>query len=147
MLDLDNFKEINDIHGHVFGDEYLAAVGSTIKSTLPRSTDYAVRYGGDEFLVVLFDTDEVGAKMVAENIRRNISTIALEDTYLKLIRQTTCSMGVYSLIPNHGDDVNQIAKLADEALYEAKHQGKNRIVVHQKSNSSDKKNDHAGPSN
>ena len=147
MLDLDNFKEINDVHGHVFGDEYLTAVGITIKSTLPRSTDYAVRYGGDEFLVVLFDTDEVGAMIVAESIRRNISAIALEDTYLKLIRKTTCSMGVYSLIPNQGDDVNQIAKLADEALYEAKHEGKNRIVVHQKSNNNDHKNDHTETSN
>jgi diguanylate cyclase (GGDEF)-like protein len=129
MLDLDSFKEINDIHGHVFGDDYLAAVGSTIKSTLPRSTDYAVRYGGDEFLIVLFDTDESGAKIVAENIRRNISEIALEDTYLKIIRKTTCSMGVFSLIPKVGDDVNLIAKRADDALYQAKHEGKNRIVM------------------
>jgi len=133
MLDLDNFKEINDVHGHIFGDQYLGAVGDIIKSTLPRSTDYAVRYGGDEFLIVLFDTDEDGAKIVAEHVRHNIGEIALEDTYLKQIRKTTCSMGVFSLIPKVGNDVNQIAKLADEALYQAKHEGKNRIVIHQQS--------------
>ncbi len=133
MLDLDNFKEINDVHGHIFGDQYLSAVGDIIKSTLPRSTDYAVRYGGDEFLIVLFDTDEEGAKIVAEHVRSNIGAIALEDTYLKQIRKTTCSMGVFSLIPKVGNDVNQIAKLADEALYQAKNQGKNRIVIHQQS--------------
>jgi diguanylate cyclase (GGDEF)-like protein len=132
MLDLDSFKEINDIHGHVFGDQYLAEVGSAVRQTLPRSTDYAVRYGGDEFLVILFDTDEAGAKIVAENIRNNISEIAIEDTYLKLIRKTTCSMGVYSLIPKVGIDVNLIAKRADEALYQAKHEGKNRIAVYQR---------------
>ena len=131
MLDLDNFKKLNDTFGHVLGDQYLIKVGEKIKQALPRATDFGVRYGGDEFMIVLFDTDDKGAKIVAENIRKSIEDITLVDGDQPLDIQTTCSMGVMTLIPKVGMDIIKLTKLADEALYEAKRHGKNTITTKQ----------------
>lgn len=129
MLDLDNFKNLNDTYGHVLGDQYLIKVGEKIMHALPRATDFGVRYGGDEFMIVLFDTVEQGAMIVAENIRQSIEDIILTDNDKTLDIQTTCSMGVMTLIPKSGMDIIQLTKLADEALYEAKRHGKNSITM------------------
>ena len=131
MLDLDNFKKLNDTFGHVLGDQYLIKVGEKIKQALPRATDFGVRYGGDEFMIVLFDTDDKGAMIVAENIRKSIEDITLIDAGQPLDIQTTCSMGLMTLIPKTGMDIIQLTKLADEALYEAKRHGKNTITTKQ----------------
>lgn len=128
MLDLDNFKTINDSFGHLTGDQYLMKVGEKIRTSLPRSTDFVVRYGGDEFMVVLFDTDIDGALIVAEHIRKNIEDIDLMDGDTRLDVQTTCSMGVMTVRPEAGMNLETLTKKADEALYEAKKQ-KNKIHV------------------
>lgn len=128
MLDLDNFKHINDVYGHLTGDNYLQAVGKVLQESLPRSTDFVVRFGGDEFLIVLFDTAIEGAVIVSEQINKNIEKIVLFDEDKALDIQTTCSMGVVSLIPDKSTSTEAITKLADEALYEAKNQGKNKVV-------------------
>lgn len=128
MLDLDNFKSINDVYGHLIGDNYLQAVGKVLKDSIPRSTDFVVRFGGDEFLIVLFDTAIEGAVIVAEQINKNIENINLVDDDKTLDIQTTCSMGVVSLIPGKHITTEVITKLADDALYEAKKQGKNKVV-------------------
>lgn len=129
MLDLDNFKNINDKFGHVSGDQYLMKVGEMMKLALPRSTDFVVRYGGDEFMVVLFDTNIDGALVVAEQIRQSVEAIELTDGATPLDVQTTCSMGVMSILPEAGVDIEMLTKMADEALYEAKKLGKNKIHV------------------
>lgn len=128
MLDLDNFKNINDVYGHLTGDNYLQAVGNVLQKSLPRSTDFVVRFGGDEFLIVLFDTALEGAMVVAEQINKNIENIVLKEDDKTLDIQTTCSMGVVSLIPDKNTTTEEITKLADDALYEAKNQGKNKVV-------------------
>lgn len=128
MLDLDNFKSINDDFGHLIGDHYLQAVGTALQEALPRSTDFVVRYGGDEFLIVLFDTALEGAVIVSNQIRKSIEDIVLVDEEKTLDIQTTCSMGVVCLVPEKNTTTDDITKMADEALYEAKNQGKNKVV-------------------
>ncbi len=129
MLDLDNFKEINDTYGHVYGDQFLIKMGDTLTKSLHRSTDFVVRYGGDEFLLVLFDTDKTDAMSLIRQIKNNVdegsTVITAEGENIK----TTCSVGVYSFVPRSGTGVTQVTKFADEALYTAKSKGKNQIIV------------------
>ena len=121
LLDLDHFKRINDAHGHDRGDDALAAVGDVL-STAVRASDYAGRYGGEEFLVLLPDTDREGALVVAEKIRQAIARIRLHG----LDRPLSASLGVASL-PSDGVDGDALLRLADRALYAAKAAGRNRV--------------------
>ncbi|MDP2682984.1 MAG: diguanylate cyclase [Deltaproteobacteria bacterium] len=126
MMDIDDFKRINDTYGHRTGDHVLKEVADMIKK-LVRKTDIVARYGGEEFSVILPHTNLDGAEEEAERIREAISSHA----YANLTKETiTISLGVVSYpsgktIMNAGDFVN----LADTALYEAKRSGKNKVVV------------------
>jgi two-component system cell cycle response regulator len=120
LLDLDNFKSVNDTFGHQVGDKVLFEVASTIKSVL-RQSDILGRYGGEEFLVILPNTDEVETKAVGEKIREAVSCIENLATGL----QVTISGG---LATNHGFSYRQMIKEADFRLLEAKKTGKNKIV-------------------
>ncbi|HLA51404.1 MAG TPA: diguanylate cyclase, partial [Thermodesulfobacteriota bacterium] len=126
MMDIDDFKRINDTYGHRTGDHVLKEVADMIKK-LVRKTDIVARYGGEEFSVILPHTNLLGAEEEAERIREAISSHA----YANLTKETiTISLGVVSYpsgktIMNAGDFVN----LADTALYEAKRSGKNKVVV------------------
>ncbi|NCC81969.1 MAG: GGDEF domain-containing protein [Clostridia bacterium] len=123
MLDIDNFKRFNDENGHVEGDKILIKFASLIEKNLPRSTDFAARYGGDEFVIVLYDTEKEGAKKVFEKIRDIIKNSEDIKEYLSL------SMGSISIIPDEKTTIEDMIKEADDALYEAKVSGKNRIIV------------------
>ncbi len=126
MIDVDNFKTINDTRGHLAGDAVLRAIGRTIQSTL-RGYDFAVRYGGDEFLIVLAQNNPAGATLVAERIRDIIRQHAFFPG--QAAAPVTVSIGVAS-VP--GQDVQSSTCLidaADQALYQAKSQGKNRVVT------------------
>ena len=126
MMDIDDFKRINDTYGHRTGDHVLKEVADMIKKIV-RKTDIVARYGGEEFSVILPHTNLDGAEEEAERIREAISSHA----YANLTKETiTISLGVVSYpsgktIMNAGDFVN----LADTALYEAKRSGKNKVVV------------------
>jgi len=120
LLDLDNFKSVNDTYGHQVGDKVLFEVASTIKSVL-RQSDILGRYGGEEFLVILPNTDEVETKAVGEKIREAVSCIENLATGLHV----TISGG---LATNHGFSYRQMIKEADFRLLEAKKTGKNRII-------------------
>lgn len=126
MIDIDDFKKINDTHGHRTGDQVLKEVADMIKRHV-RKTDIVARYGGEEFSVILPHTNLDGAEEEAERIREAISS----HTYANLTKETmTVSLGVVSYpsgktMLNAGDLVN----LADTALYEAKRSGKNRVMV------------------
>lgn len=132
MVDVDNFKEINDRFGHHYGDQYLEQLGELLMRILKRSTDFVVRYGGDEFLLVLFDTESDGAKQIAQKIKKETQELRIYDPRKSAVIETTCSIGVFSFIPTAGTMTKQVTKLVDEALYLAKRGGKNRIVVHEK---------------
>ena len=126
MLDLDYFKQINDKHGHQVGDDILVLVANAISDRC-RLADHVGRYGGEEFLIVLPETSEPEALELAERIRQTIAALKL-DIGLSL----TVSIGVASLSLENEVDSHTFIKQADDAVYKAKEQGRNRVVGSQK---------------
>jgi diguanylate cyclase (GGDEF)-like protein len=120
MIDIDHFKRHNDTFGHQSGDELLRKVGATLRDNC-RAMDMAARFGGEEFCLVMPGTDIVTAAGVAERVRRAIAEIAAE-------QPVSASVGV-ACAPDQGRTPADIARAADEALYAAKNQGRNRVVV------------------
>ncbi|HEY2318228.1 MAG TPA: GGDEF domain-containing protein [Solirubrobacteraceae bacterium] len=120
LLDLDRFRVINDLHGHSHGDRALAAVGRLLPATI-RASDFAARFGGEAFLLLLPETDRRGAIELAEKIRRQI-----ERTELVQTGPITASFGVAGL-PEDAVDPDELVRKADRALYMAKAQGRNRV--------------------
>jgi diguanylate cyclase (GGDEF)-like protein len=125
MIDIDNFKSINDQHGHMCGDGVLAAIGASLRSTL-RSSDLKCRYGGEEFLVVLPDTSREGALRAAETVRKTLAE--LETPWYGQTVRITASVGVATARANELDPTPIIAR-ADAALYRAKRDGRNCVRV------------------
>jgi diguanylate cyclase (GGDEF)-like protein len=125
MFDLDNFKNVNDRHGHLCGDAVLAAIGAIMKSEL-RGSDVKCRYGGDEFMVILPDTPVGGARQVSDNLRRAIAErpVVWNDGQITV----TASFGITAVNTADHDPRNAIAR-ADSALYRAKQTGRNAIQV------------------
>lgn len=124
MLDLDHFKQFNDTHGHQAGDDALRLAARTVSAAL-RPSDFAVRYGGEELMVLLPNTPEHVALMVAERLcQRMRSAIVFDDPAMPM-PQLTASFGVASLIAEQ--DERALVKCADAALYRAKEAGRNRV--------------------
>ena len=121
LVDLDHFKEINDTYGHERGDEVLAAVGALMRTEL-RGADFAGRNGGEEFVVMLPDTDRAGAMRVAEHLREAMHSLALPG----VTRPVTASFGV-AAFPEDALDGATLLRLADRALYAAKQSGRDRV--------------------
>jgi diguanylate cyclase (GGDEF)-like protein len=124
MMDLDGLKEINDRHGHFFGDRVLRGVGEVIRSG-GRRIDTAARYGGDEFVVVLPETDPTGAYVLAEKIRLGVADLRV-DVAGTLI-QPSISIGVVSY-PEDGRTSDELMITADSSMYRSKRAGKNRVT-------------------
>ena len=124
MLDLDDLKPVNDTFGHQRGDELLRAVTDAIQRNV-RSTDVAARYGGDEFVILLSDTEPEGAQVVAEKLRNDISSLAVGS--LDRPARTSASIGVVTY-PQDGTSIETLIADVDKAMYEAKRRGKNQIV-------------------
>lgn len=120
ILDIDFFKKINDNYGHQAGDEVLIALAQTLKKTL-RPSDRVYRWGGEEFLLLLPNTEQNLALTVCERLRLNIAKIRITD-----LPPITVSMGLASF--KQGDDFDMILQFADEALYRAKDQGRNKVA-------------------
>lgn len=125
MLDLDHFKAVNDLHGHLCGDQVLVGVGRILRETL-RSSDERCRYGGEEFLLVLPDTTAEGAARVAENLRARFARTPVLCTRGAV--RFTASFGVAQALPGESD-INAILGRADAALYAAKAGGRNRVCA------------------
>jgi diguanylate cyclase (GGDEF)-like protein len=119
MIDIDHFKSINDKYGHVTGDKVLREISLRLRNSI-RSYDVLGRYGGEEFLIVLPDTDFENAKNLAERIRKNIKEKLIADL------QVTISLGITS-IQEKDETINDIINRADEALYKAKNSGRDRV--------------------
>jgi len=128
IIDIDHFKEVNDNYGHLAGDQCLAWLSNHLKQSLKRSSDMAFRYGGEEFCLILPDTDEKGAMALAEALRKNIEKQACvcNSTQISL----TISSGICTYIQQDDVQPEQIFTRADEALYEAKHKGRNQTQVY-----------------
>jgi diguanylate cyclase (GGDEF)-like protein len=125
MLDADNLKAVNDTHGHEAGDALIRHVVQCVRKML-RATDIVARYGGDEFVVLLPETPAAGAALVAERIRQCIAETPFAANGRRLA--TSVSIGVAAL-PEHGTELEALARNADRALYAAKAQGRNRAAV------------------
>jgi two-component system cell cycle response regulator len=126
MMDMDNFKTVNDSHDHLFGSFVLSEVGKIIKQTI-RTTDFAARYGGDEFLVVLVDSTEEGAKVFAERLRESILKYVFESGTDRI--KLTSSLGLGLAHPKAKIDARALVRAADHSLYAAKESGKNCVKV------------------
>lgn len=127
MIDVDDFKAINDTHGHLAGDAVLRAIGNMLQTTL-RGYDFAVRYGGDEFLVILAQNTASGAIHLAERLREMVSQHAFFPNQ-RGAAPITVSIGVASRQGSAVESPAELIEVADQALYQAKTDGKNRVVV------------------
>jgi diguanylate cyclase (GGDEF)-like protein len=123
LLDLDHFKQINDQRGHALGDQVLANVGAVLRSVL-RARDFAGRNGGEEFAILLPDTEVPAALEIAERVRAAVGEISLPGTDVSV----TVSIGV-SGFPEHATTLDRLERLADAALYLAKRHGRNRVEM------------------
>ena len=123
LIDLDHFKQINDEWGHPVGDQVLANVGAVLRSVL-RARDFAGRNGGEEFAVLLPDTEIPAALEIAERIRAAIAGISLSGADVSV----TASLGVVGF-PDHAAALDRLERLADAALYIAKREGRNRVEL------------------
>jgi diguanylate cyclase (GGDEF)-like protein len=123
LFDLDHFKQINDAYGHSKGDDVLAAVGDAVAQTV-RDSDFVGRYGGEEFVALLPDTDQPGAVQVAEKLREAMSRVRVDELNGRL----SASFGI-AVMPDHAGEVNALFRCADRALYVAKSNGRDRVEV------------------
>jgi diguanylate cyclase len=127
LADIDNFKGINDTHGHLLGDKVLRAVSQMLRSCI-KGGDIAARMGGEEFAVVLPQTSLQGATVVAEKIRKAISQVRIRRVDRnEYLGNVTLSIGVACAQP--GDALEKLIERADAALYAAKRAGRNRVSV------------------
>lgn len=128
MLDLDFFKAYNDHYGHSAGDQCLQMLANAIKQTLQRPGDFCARYGGEEFTVILANTDSTGAMKVLEEIRKAIVALSIPHGFSPTAPTVTLSVGYTTAVPSQGNTATQALKKADDALYSAKLQGRNRTI-------------------
>ncbi len=126
LVDLDDFKLVNDTFGHRAGNDVLREVGVILQKRL-RSSDLIARFGGDEFAALLHRTDPEDGRRVADSLCDNIDQQLREGSLVQLERPVTASFGL-SALPNQAEDEVQLFELADKALYQAKRAGGNRVV-------------------
>lgn len=126
MLDLDHFKKVNDTYGHSVGDRVLMAAAQTCRDVL-RKTDILGRYGGEEFVLLLPETDLSGAVTVGENLRRHLSEKVVAEDGNRV--STTASLGVAQYLTDSDRSLDDLLKRADQALYHAKRHGRNRVCA------------------
>ncbi len=125
LIDLDNFKEINDTHGHAAGDEILKAVGECLARAFIRKSDFVSRYGGDEFAVILNDTSAANSRTLIERFLEYVRDIRVSS--LQGTASVTCSIGFTEL--ENTDCVKSAIERADAGLYTAKHAGRNQAAL------------------
>jgi diguanylate cyclase (GGDEF)-like protein len=129
LFDIDDFKLYNDLYGHQRGDEALVSVAHAAAETVRRPNDLVARYGGEEFAVVLPGTTPDGAEAVARAILDAIRALGIEHASARAAGHVTVSLGVTTLVPDASASPQMLIERADQALYAAKHAGRNRYVV------------------
>jgi two-component system, chemotaxis family, response regulator WspR len=129
MIDVDEFKKYNDTYGHLKGDEALKAIAAAIAEAIERPSDMAARFGGEEFSAVLPGTPAEGATHVAEKIRERIRARGISHSASTVGPLLSVSIGGATLSPRPGEEASTLIQCADDALYEAKRAGRDRVVV------------------
>lgn len=129
MIDIDRFKEYNDVFGHQAGDECLRLVSRELQRVVHRSHDLVGRYGGEEFAVILPETDEVAAASLAKALQEQIMALKIKHPTSTGHEVVTISLGVAGMIPSRDSDSAELVALADQALYQSKADGRNRVTV------------------
>ncbi len=127
MVDIDYFKEINDNYGHRAGDKCLAAAAKALNKALCRPNDMVARYGGDEFIAIMPDTDMEGVQTITKEMQKNISELNIENTYSPF-GKLTVSIGAAGQKPEKESQWKNLAVVVDKALYKAKQNGKNQAA-------------------
>ncbi len=129
MIDIDHFKRFNDTYGHAAGDECLKAVAAALAATLQRPCEFVARYGGEEFMAVLPETPHAGLLLMAERLRAAVEALDIPHATSPTAGHVTVSLGAASLVRVERDaNLSTLCQAADQALYEAKAQGRNRAV-------------------
>jgi diguanylate cyclase (GGDEF)-like protein len=129
LCDVDYFKQFNDHYGHQMGDECLQKVAQIMSQTIKRPADLVARYGGEEFAIIIPNTDAEGALMIAMMIQSEIKKLQIPHTKSTVSRYVTLSFGVASVIPDQAFSPENLIAKADEALYEAKQKGRDRVII------------------
>jgi diguanylate cyclase (GGDEF)-like protein len=129
LCDVDLFKQYNDTYGHLQGDQCLRAVAHALQKKVHRPGDLVARYGGEEFAAILVDTDLAGAQVVAEAFRQAVQQLQIPHRASSVDQYVTLSVGVASLVSEAGLEPEVLVCLADQALYLAKQQGRNRVQI------------------
>ena len=128
FIDIDYFKKYNDYYGHLAGDDCLRQVGSVLKDSLKRAGDVVARYGGEEFVIVLPATSFADATSVGEKVRSNIELLKIVHQRSEVSEHVTVSIGIATVIPEKSMIAASLIEQADKALYQAKRQGRNRVI-------------------
>jgi len=131
LCDIDSFKSYNDTYGHPGGDECLRQVAGAIGNAVNRPADLVARYGGEEFAVILPNTAIQGAVLVAEHIQLKIAALQLPHAGSQVSPYVTLSLGVASIVPASESGAEILIAAADQALYQAKRLGRDRIQLYQ----------------
>ncbi|MCG8311623.1 MAG: sensor domain-containing diguanylate cyclase, partial [Pseudomonadales bacterium] len=127
VLDIDHFKKVNDSYGHVAGDICLQRVAEVLQVHTQRPGDIAVRFGGEEFVILLANTEQIGAQQVCENIRDEVAQLEVSGDGHQF--RVTISLGIATMVPNEEMAPASLLKKADAALYRAKSLGRNRVAI------------------
>jgi diguanylate cyclase (GGDEF)-like protein len=127
MIDIDHFKKINDTYGHLVGDDVLSAFGDLLNQN-KRETDLVGRFGGEEFILLLWNTDKAGAVTYAENIHNNLKKLDFQHNNIKI--SFTISIGISLSDVDNQSDINELIEQADKAMYAAKESGRNKTIVY-----------------
>ena len=129
LCDVDFFKPYNDFYGHQKGDSCLITVAETMSDIVKRSSDILTRYGGEEFAIILPNTPLEGAVNIAEKIRKEVADLQIPHARSNIAKTVTISLGVNSIIPTPNDSIEDFIKMADDALYRAKENGRNQVQI------------------
>ncbi|BAQ63404.1 diguanylate cyclase domain-containing protein [Geminocystis sp. NIES-3709] len=127
LCDVDYFKPYNDIYGHQAGDKCLIKVAQIMDNIVKRSSDFLARYGGEEFAIILPNTPLEGAINIAEQIRKEIQDLKIPHKHSEISDYVTLSLGIASVIPSSQNSIESLIKMADNALYQAKENGRNQV--------------------
>ena len=128
MMDIDHFKEYNDNYGHVAGDDCLRRLCRAFAESMKRPADLVARYGGEEFACILPDTTAEGARWLADSLRQRVTGLAIPHAFSPAADRVTVRAGTATIFPAPDQEARELIMHADQALYSAKAQGRNRVV-------------------